>query len=238
MNKGWKIAKICLRNSHLAYAIAGITALSMLLQTVIYALIYLNTDKSYDNSNLSIGCVLWLAPLLSAIFIPAKHFRKIVNLGGRRDGFIAGSFLVCALMALGGALANTVIHYTFDYFMQEIGFFTGPMGGTLNLVEAFGWVNNGPVLAFLQQFAFLFLAMSAIYTLTAMQGKWYGWATDAAIGAIVAIFVPIEALRPFLVNFLFLITACPNAYLHITVCLILGTVIFALNKPIFARKAI
>lgn len=240
MCKGaWKIAKVNMRNCKVAYIVAGVTALTMLVQTFIYIIIATTSGGSFDNSNLSVGNVLWLAPLLAAILIPAKNFRKIINLGGKRDNFVLGCLMIYVIFAAVGALANTLIYYSLDRFIQTSGFFNkGVFGGVMNVAEIFGWTQNGAVVAFAQQFAFLFLALSVIHTLTAMQDKWYGWATDVVIAAIIAVFTPIAALRPALLGFFNLIIFQSNAFLQIAACLILGLAVYALNKPIFARKVI
>jgi hypothetical protein len=110
--------------------------------------------------------------------------------------------------------------------------------GTLDVSYWFGWHNNGVIVAFLRQFAFLFLLATFVHTLTAIQDKLYGWVTDVLIVAIISVFTTIAPLRASLVWFLNLIIFHPNAFLQIAACLILATAIYSLNKLILARKAI
>jgi uncharacterized membrane protein len=240
MNKGiTKIAAVSLKNLKVAYLVTGIIIASMLIQTLIYFIIGVSSGGAIDSSGLSIGNILWMIPIWAAIAIPLGHFRRIVNLGGKRDNFIRGCFLVYTTMALVGALANTLIYYTYDRLIQTSGVFSEEaFGGVMNVVEIFGWTNNGMIVAFLQQFAFLFLLMSVIHTLVAMQDKPYGWITDGVIAAIISTFVPIASLRPALLGFFWLIIFQPNAFFQIAACLVLGIAVFTLNKPIFARKAV
>ena len=111
-------------------------------------------------------------------------------------------------------------------------------GGTMDVLYWFGWLNNGVVVAFFRQFAFLFLFASAIHTLAAAQDKWYGWAADILIVAIISVFTPIAPLRASLVWFFNLIIFNSNAFLQIAACLILAIAIYSLNKLILARKTI
>jgi hypothetical protein len=110
--------------------------------------------------------------------------------------------------------------------------------GTLDVLYWFGWLNNGVVVAFFQQFAFLFLFAIFVHTLVAVQDKWYGWVADVLIVAIISVFMLIAPLRVSLVWFLNLIIFNSNTFLQIAVCLVLATAIYSLNKLIFVRKAI
>jgi hypothetical protein len=111
-------------------------------------------------------------------------------------------------------------------------------GGILDIMHVFGWINNGIVVAFFQQFAFLLLFAAFVHTLTAMQDKWYGWVADVLIIVIISVFTPIAPLRASLAWFFNLIIFHSNAFLQIAACLILAFVIYSFNRFIFARKAI
>jgi len=84
----------------------------------------------------------------------------------------------------------------------------------------------------------LFLLASFVHTLVSIQDKWYGWVTDVVLIAIISVFTPIAPLRAVLVVFFNMIIFHPNALLHILNCVGIGLIIYALNKPIYARKAI
>ncbi|MDR1837508.1 MAG: hypothetical protein LBQ89_07610 [Treponema sp.] len=229
----FKIAKLNLKNIKVPYLVTGITALLMLAQTIVDMLIINN------NSEISVGCYLWLLPVMAAIFIPAENFRRIVNLGGKRKNFFWGSLMTYAILACIVSLANVLFNYIFDPLIEASGNFEALfLGGIANLIEVFGWPRYGPIVAFLQQFAFLFLFSVFIHTLTAAQDKWYGWTADVLIVAIIAVFTPIKPLRDAEAWFFNLILFHPNALLQIAACMFLAAGIYALNKPIFARKAI
>jgi hypothetical protein len=229
----FNIAKLNLKNIDVPYLVTGITALLMVVQIIIDMLIINN------NSEISIGCYLWLLPVMAAIFIPAKNFPRIINLGGKRDNFFWGSLMTYAILACVISLVNVLFNYAIDPLIEMSGNFDASfLGGIANLIEVYGWTRYGPVVAFLQQFAFLFLFSVFVHTLTAAQGKWYGWAADVLIVAIIAVFTPIKPLRDAEAWFFNLILFHPNALLQIAACMILSTGIYMLNKPIFSRKAI
>jgi hypothetical protein len=197
----------------------------------------------------SSGVYLWLLILMVAISIPVKHLRKIVNLGGKRDGFFWGSLNTYIILAGAVSLANTIYFYTIEKLLNSTGYFVGVNAFiqntalmdnhyiNVNLIELFGWDRGGIATAFFQQFAFLLLFAVVVHTLTSIQGKWYGWVTNLTIAAILATFIPIRQLRPALLWFFDLIIYS-SAFLQISACLLLAAVIYSLNKPILARKVI
>ncbi|MCL1820286.1 MAG: hypothetical protein FWG36_06490 [Oscillospiraceae bacterium] len=250
MNKQtWAITKLNIRNINMPYFVTGIVFVTMFMQQAVYAII-MAAGGSAAQLSPSAGIYLWLLVILAAIRIPLKNFRRITNLGGKRGGFFTGS--IASLVVLSGLVsaANTVFHYAIDGLFINSGglkgyeaFIQDPslMDNNyiiVNLIELFGWTSRGIFFAFIQQFAFLILLSVAVYTLTAIQDKWYGWVTDAVIAAILGTFIPIAPLRAWLVWFLELITFNSNALIQIAACLVLSVGIYALNKPVFARKAI
>jgi hypothetical protein len=198
----------------------------------------------------SFGTYFWLLVIMAAISIPITHFKKTANLGGKRDGFFWGSLGSYAMLAGLVSLATATVHYTVDRalistgnfasteeFLQDFTFIEGHYV-IFDLLALFGWAARGPLFVVIQQFAFLLLLAVAVHTFTAIQDKWYGWVTDAVIAAILATFIPIPVLRPALVWFFEMILFHSNAAVQIAVCLALSMVIYALNKPIFARKVL
>jgi hypothetical protein len=243
------IAKLNLKNIRTPYFVTGIVTATMFVQTIVYAIIMANGGTSSQASP-SFGNYFWLLIVMAAIFIPAKHFKKTVNLGGKRDGFFWGSLGTYAVLAGVVSLATATVHYTFDRalistgnfasteaFLQDFSFIENHYV-IFEVLEIFGWTARGPIFAVIQQFAFLLLLAVVVHTLTAIQDKWYGWVTDAVIAAILATFIPIPVLRPALLWFFEMILVHSNAAVQITVCLALSAVIYSLNKPIFARKVI
>jgi hypothetical protein len=219
--------------------ITGVTTAIMIVNITVYAILALNGIDTSDQEFISAGNALWLLPVLAGIYIPAKNFRRIVSLGGRRGNFFWGSLECYAVLSAAASFANVFIYCTIDTFIKRAGYFdVNFFAGVVNLVEVFGWIRHGVIAAFLQQFAFLFLFAVFTHTLTATQDKWYGWVSDVMLVAIISVFTPIAPLRSALAWFFTLILTHPNAFLQIFACIILAIAIYSLNRPIFARKAI
>ena len=250
----WSLAKINLRHLQVPYVLTGITTGAMAIQTLVLLILHWNGVNVANQSNISFGNILWLIPLMAGIFIPARNFRRIINLGGKRSNFFWGSLMVYAVLAAAVSLTNIAIFYVIDLpiinaeiFMPMYPFYPagtfilgepGHIGGVANLVEVFRWSHNGIVVAFFQQFAFLFLIGTFAHSFTAIQDKWYGWLTGVAFIAIISVFTPIAPLRAALVWFFNLIIFHDAAVLQIVACIVLGMVIYSINKPVLARKAI
>jgi len=249
----WNLAKTNLRHLQVPYVLVGITVAATAIQTLVMMILTWNGVDVSNQSHISFGNYLWLIPLMAGIFIPSRNFRRIMNLGGKRKNFFWGSLMAYAVLAAVVSLANIVIFYAIDrpiinaeYFMPFYPFYPdvfilgepGHIGGIANLIDVFGWVNNGLIVAFLQQFALLFLIATFVHTLSAMQDKWYGWITSVAFIAIISVFTPIAPLRAALVWFFNLIIFHDAAVLQIVACIVLGMAIYTINKPVFARKAI
>lgn len=244
------ITKLNLKNIKATYFIVGLMFCTMFLQAIIYTIIAFARDKSGSQLSVSCGNILWLLIILAAIFISAQNLRKIVNLGGKRNGFFWGSMATYTILAIAASLCNTLYYYTIERFFISTGYyisFETFMQNTslldtnyvsVNLIELFGWSSHGIFFAILQQFAFLLLLAAVTHTLTSIQDKWYGWLVDASIAAILAVFIPISMLRPTLLAFFNVIIFNSNAFLQIVICLVLAVVIYAFNKPILARKII
>ncbi|MDR2547805.1 MAG: hypothetical protein LBC96_09975 [Lachnospiraceae bacterium] len=236
MRKSLVVAKINLQNIKLAYIITAITMLVIVIQDIVMIIlekagVFRNPP---GNMTVSFGNYLFLAVILGAIFIPAWNFRRIMNLGGKRRDFFLGCAATYVIMTAAVSLICVILFYTYDRLMVSLLY----RGGTLDIMYWFGWINNGVIVAFIQQFAFLLLLAVAIHTLWAVQDKWYGWCADIAIVAIISVFTPIAPLRAALVWFFNLIIFHPNAFVQITACMILAAAIYSLNMAILARKAI
>ena len=229
-------AKLNFRNIKPAYAITALVCLIVILQDIIM-LILENTgvlSDNTDNSTVGLGNYLYLLIILSAVLIPSMNFRKMMNLGCKRAGFIRGCAVTYAVMAAAVSFAGIVLYYTYERYVS----YAYNKGGVMNLLDIFGWMNNGPVAAFFQQFAFLLLLAVILHTLTSLQDKWYGWLTDLVLIAIISVFTPIMPLRQSLKWFFYQIIFHQNALWQIAACLVISAAAYALNRPIFARKAI
>lgn len=235
MNKSaLEVNRLNLRNMKVPYVITGVFFLAMLVQDVIKVIIAYNGGTMIEQFLISIGNYLWLVIPLTAIYIPTKNFRRLINLGCKRNNFFMGSLATYLILAGIISLANTLIFYTYDRFISGSGYFYG----IFNCLEIFRWSANGPVLAFIQQFAFLFLVAAVIHTLVLMQDNWAGWVVDLLIIAVLSVFIPIASLRVMLLRFFDLIIFNSNAILQIVSCLMLAVVIYILSLPVLSKKRI
>lgn len=233
-NKSLAVAKINFRNIKLACMITAIVIVCIFIQDIVYIILsFFNIHPGADSSTIGMGNYLYLLILLSAIFIPAINFRKMMNLGGKRDDFFKGCIINYIIMTAVVSLAGIILYYTYERFILQY-----YAGWSLNPLYWFGWINNGPVIAFFQQFAFLLLVAAFTHTLTSVQDKWYGWAADLLIIAVISVFTPIASLRRAEIWFFNLIIFNSNAFVQIAACLILSVIIYSLNKFILARKII
>jgi len=225
----------------------------MAIHTLVFVILVRAGVNVGNQTIISFGNYLWLLPLMAGIFIPARNFRRLINLGGKRENFFWGSLMAHSIMAAIISFTNTIIFYVLDRPIIRAEYFhpirtpgdaafvmgqPGHIGGAVNLVEVFGWIQNGFVFAFLQQFALLFLIATFAHTLTAIQDKWYGWLTSVALIAIISVFSPIPMLRGALVWFFNLIIFHDIAVLQIVACIVIGMAIYMINKPVLSRKAI
>ena len=250
MNKqAWVIAKLNLKNIKTPYFVTGIVFAVICVQSVVLTIVATAGGRARNQLSISSGSYLWLLIIMAAIFIP-KNFRRIVNLGGKRNGFFWGSLTCYAILSGAVTAAHMVLYHTYERLLMRMGHHVG-YGAfiqnpalmdnhyvSVDVTEVFGWFGNGTVVAFFQQFAFLFMLACVIHTFTAVQNKWYGWVTDAIIAAILGIFIPIAPLRAVLLSFFNIIIFDVNPAIQIAACMLLAAVAYALSKPVFARKAI
>lgn len=236
LGKAFVIAKTNLRNIKVActttYILMGVILLQDIVMLILDVLgIYSNPA---GNLTVSYGNYLFLLIILGAIYISTTNFRMMMNLGAKRKDYFYGCYLTYVIMAAIISFLSILLYFTYDRF--AINLFL--RGGTMDVLYWFGWLNNGVIVAYFRQFAFLLLLSVLIHTLSTIQDRWYGWITDGVIIAVISVFTPIAPLRQFLIGFFNLIIFNNNALLQIFVCLILSIVIYLLNKPILAAKAI
>ena len=225
--KAFAVAKLSLSQMRNVYFITGIVLILMFANFAVATAI-----RMEGNSSVSGGNYFILLPILAAIFIPAQHMRKIFNLGAKRRDFFNGAAYTYIILSASAALIMVLFHYVIDRLMGIVFY------EVLDMMAAFGFIQRGPVVAFLQMFAFLTLFSAFIHTLTMIQDKWYGWVADVLIVAIISVFTPIAPLRAALVWFFNMILFHNNAAVQILFCLVLADLIYLLNKPILARKVI
>lgn len=209
----------------IAYLVALLSFASVFIQIFIR---YLLNSKTTEVSE---GNQLLLALIIAAVLIPAVNFRKIMHLNGKKVDFFWASLINYIIFSVVLSIINLVLYTTIDSVM-------GSIVTIWNIVDLFGWIRHGIIVAFFMQFAFYLLVGVTIHTLTAMQTFWFGWVVDFVLVTIISVFIPIAPLRSILIDFLNLIILNPNALAQVAICLALSVAIYTLNIPILSIKKI
>lgn len=204
------------RTTWIAYMIAGICMLAMLIDIII--------DRSLqrtEDTAISFYCMAYIICILAPIFISSVNYTKLMNIGVKKKQYFFGCIINYIVFATIVSLFGVIETYLIDDFLSA-------NGSTIyGLVRIFGWDSN-VFTAFFSQFAFLLLVQSTIHTLTFMQTKWYGWVADAVIVVIISVFTPIPALRS-VEEFFFSLIIFAKPLVQIFVCLALSALFYATN---------
>jgi hypothetical protein len=94
------------------------------------------------------------------------------------------------------------------------------------------------VVAFFQQFAWLFLVALAVHTVAFLQGTWLGAGVILALAAIISVFTPIAPLRRLEVEFFRLTIFHSQALIQIAACLALAGLLYLANRPALASRSL
>ena len=220
-----------IRGAYIA-TIAGVACLAA--NYIIYMIQEMKGIDLTGNDGVSVGWAVWALPVAAGIIISAVNFRRIMSLGGTRKDYFKGSLVSYVIICAAASLLGLVCYYAVDIPFVA----TGLYGGMISVPEVFGWNTYGPLVFFLQQFAFLLLTAFFTHTFCALQGTWYGWVVNAAFIAGIPVFSAIEPLRNILAGYFYLIFFQPNPLLQILCCLVIGFAFYMLSKPVYARKPI
>ena len=179
---------------------------------------------------LSNGNYTWLLAALAPFFAVFYDYTKLLHLGASKKDYFIGSLMSYGALAVLISLANTLIHLVIDPFNQT--------QTVVNLMELCGWTQNGIAAAFLQQTAFLLLAMIFLHVLLSMQPYWYGWAADVLLAAVICVFTPIAPLRQVLAGFFRMVMFNANAPVHLGICLLLSAALSLGGLAVLKRKTL
>lgn len=182
------------------------------------AVMLLATTDADASVALSRGNYALIAAVMAPFFVALRDWPRLLCLGASKRDYFAGSLLCYGAIAGLVSLANTLVRLLVD-----------PLAGrpVVNLMELCGWWGNGPFLAFLQQAAFLLCTMLFLHALLFVQGRFSGWAADAALAAVLGVFLPIAPLRGMIARFFGLVMMNAHAVSQLAACLAL-CVAFAL----------
>lgn len=227
MSKAVAVAKTNFKHLKVAYLVTFI-CLATILVDITLSIIFGWIGE--DSGKVALENYFYILVILAPILIVSKNFRRIMNLGCKKKDFYMGCLINYGVFAAVVSLIN-VLGYSL------LGPILSQKFGLVNLIEVFGWTNNGVVLAFLQQFAFIVLLQIFLHTLTSIQDSWIGWAIDIIIIAIISVFTPIAPLRALEVKFFnMIIFSAP--FIQILSCLVLSAVLYGLYRIVLNRKTI
>lgn len=156
-------------------------------------IVSLFTDSS-KNTRLSDGNMLILILLLIAIVLPLSYYKRIVHLGASREQYFKGLQFVFAVWAAAIALFNSL------WFVLEVNVIRN-YTNTVDLIEAFHWVDFGLAGSFLYQTAFYLMAMALLSMLISGYYHPVGWLLWALLLAAIPIGTAIPSLRVHVVYF-------------------------------------
>ena len=122
MNKQSRaIAAINLKTIKAAYLTAVMLLIASAISNVINFIIM--SDQAGTGSDVSPLNALWFLPLMAAITIPASNFRKLINLGGKRNAFLWGSLLTYVVLAACTSLFVSLSHFTIEPILERHEYF-------------------------------------------------------------------------------------------------------------------
>ncbi|GMX65687.1 hypothetical protein Elgi_49580 [Paenibacillus elgii] len=156
-------------------------------------IVSLFTDSS-KNTRLSDGNMLILILLLIAIVLPLSYYKRIVHLGASREQYFKGLQFVFAVWAAAIALFNSL------WFVLEVNVIRN-YTNTVDLIEAFHWVDFGLAGSFLYQTAFYLMVMALLSMLISGYYHPIGWLLWALLLAAIPIGTAIPSLRVHVVFF-------------------------------------
>lgn len=225
-NKYFAVAKVNFkRTTWIAYLVAGICVAAIIADMIVDAVI---ADRDFfvignsDNFIIPPQLMLYLIAVLAPILIAAKNYPRLMNIGVKKKVYFGGCIINYVIFAAAISLINTVGYYLLDIPLQNKGVYVA------SLIHVFGW-ESSVFDIFFSQFAFLLFLQATLHTLSFMQTKWYGWAADVLIVAIISVFTPIPVLRSAEVFFFNMTLFFQPAIVHIAVCLVLAVLFYMTN---------
>lgn len=229
----WLITALCFGSQIISQGIQSFIG-PMAPDADLVAVMGKEAAMEFAGFQIGMGSYFYLIVILLAVFVPALHFRKFMNLGVQKPLYLRGTAITYIAASLLVSALNLVSYYTFD----KIALLGNGGLKVLNIVDIFGWMGNGLLVAFIRQFAFLLLVAALAHTITTLQTFAYGLVIDAVIIAILAVFIPIAPLRNLLVGFFNFLLFNPNAVVQISVCLVTAVVLYLLCIPAVRRKPV
>ena len=200
------------------------------LSFIITFVVVLCAVSSKDSSvALSNGNYFWLASLFIPFFSVLYAVPRLLHLGAEKRDCYIGSLCSYCVIALVVSLLNTFVCLFIDPINKS--------QTVINLMNVCRWMENGVIIAFLQQAVFLLLLMLFIHVMIELQHFWFGWLIDILLVAGLSVSMPIAPLRSMVASFFSIIMVNSNAIIQISSCLILSVLFAFISLVLIKRKA-
>lgn len=221
--------RLCLGNLTAAWAIMLVIFAVVTIPSVIQVL-QAGPDEYFERSYLLSSGNAWYPLLIVApVLVATRHITKVMHLNAAKEDFLAGAVLLYALLAASVSAANHAFHYSLDQSWSQT-------FQVVNLAETFGWTSNGPLISFLQQFAFLLLLALGVHCLASMQRSWVGWSVGPLLIALCSaslVLEPLVSARTWVAGFL---VFHPSAAVQVSSCLIAVAVLYGISLAALRRR--
>ena len=195
--------------------------LSFIITFVVVLCAVSSKDSSVALSNGNYFCI----PFFSVLYaVP-----RLLHLGAEKRDCYIGSLCSYCVIALVVSLLNTFVCLFIDPINES--------QTVINLMNVCRWMENGVIIAFLQQAVFLLLLMLFIHVLIELQHFWFGWLIDILLVAGLSVSMPIAPLRSMVASFFSIIMVNGNAIIQISSCLILSVLFAFISLVLIKRKA-
>ena len=200
------------------------------LSFIITFVVVLCAVSSKDSSvALSNGNYFWLASLFIPFFSVLYAVPRLLHLGAEKRDCYIGSLCSYCVIALVVSLLNTFV----CRFIEPI----NKSQTVINLMNVCRWMENGVIIAFLQQAVFLLLLMLFIHVMIELHHFWFGWLIDILLVAGLSVSMPIAPLKSMVASFFSIIMVNGNAIIQISSCLILSVLFAFISLVLIKRKA-
>lgn len=228
-SKALTVARLCLSNLTATWAVMVFVFALVTIPSVIQ-IVQAGPNEYFERSYLlSSGNSLYAAIILVPAVIATRHVTKVMHLNASKEVFVAGAMGVYALLAACVAAANNAFYYSLDQSWSRT-------FQVVNLAEIFGWTSHGPLVSFVQQFAFLFLFAIGVHCLAAMQRTHVGWAVDLVLVTLFGASLVAEPLTSMRVWVSDLLVVQSNAIVQIMACLAVAAVLYAATLTMLRRR--
>lgn len=227
--KAMTVAQISLANLTRAWAMT-VAFFALVTIPSIVQIMQAGPDEYFNDSYLlSSGNACFVVLLAAPIVVAVGHRDKLLHLHAAKTDLPAGALLLYVLLSAAVSAANLAFYYTVDRSWAQT-------FQVVNLAEVFGWVDNGPLVGFVQQFALLTVLALTVHTLASLHHAWVGWAADilviVAFSASLVVQPLVDARRWLLDALVF----HPHAPVQIGSCLVAVVLLYAVALAALRRQ--